>query len=105
MIVNMHVGDTISIWDLSKDGKVRIRVGQCKDPLLVSIYGTNGMEYCIVVTIVSMVKAFEEQRLFFPTPVTRYCGSSMGNDCFWLARDVFHVGKNIYIFTRGRHSK
>jgi len=55
----MHVDDKICIWDSSKDGRLRIGVGQCKDPLLVSIYGANGMENCIIVTIISMVEAFE----------------------------------------------
>jgi hypothetical protein len=49
MIANMHVGDTISMWDFSKDNKIQIGVRQCKDPLLVSIYGVRGMENCIVV--------------------------------------------------------
>ncbi len=59
MTINMHVDDKICIWDSSKDGRLRIGVGQCKDPLLVSIYGANGMENCIIVTIISMVEAFE----------------------------------------------
>jgi hypothetical protein len=35
-----------------------------------------------------MVEEFEQQRLFCPTPPTQYCGSLMGNDCFWPIRDV-----------------
>lgn len=58
MIANMHVGDIVCIQDSNKDGKVRIGVGKCKDPLLVLIYGASGMENCIVVIIVSMVIAF-----------------------------------------------
>ncbi len=56
----MHVGDTISIWDFSKDGRVQIGVGQCKNPLLVLIYGVSGVENCIVITIISMIEAFEQ---------------------------------------------
>ncbi len=60
MIANMHVGDTISIQDSSEGGKVQFNVGQCKDPLLVLSYGANGMENCIVVTIISVIEAFEQ---------------------------------------------
>jgi hypothetical protein len=59
MITNMHVGDTVSIWDSSKDGRVQIGVGQCKDPLLVLIFGVSGVEKCIIVTIISMFEVFE----------------------------------------------
>ncbi len=52
-LANMHVGDIVSIWDSSKDGRVQIGVGKCKDPSLVSIYGVSGVENCIVVTIIS----------------------------------------------------
>jgi hypothetical protein len=82
MITNMHVGDIVFIWDLSEDGKVQIRVGQCKDLLLVLIYGVNGMEDYIVVTIISMVEVLEERRFFYPILVAQYCGSLMGNDYF-----------------------
>jgi len=64
MIANMHVGDTISFWDCSEDARVQIIIGQCKDPSLVSIYGVSGMENCIIITIISMVEAFEQRRLF-----------------------------------------
>jgi hypothetical protein len=47
------------------------------------------VENCIVVTIISMVEAFEQQKLFYPTLTTRYCSSLVGNDYFWLAWDVF----------------
>ncbi len=60
MIVNMHVGDTISIQDFSKDGRVQLGVGKCKDPLLISIYGANGMENCIVVTIIYAILNSED---------------------------------------------
>jgi hypothetical protein len=52
------------------------------------ISDANGMENCIVVTILSMFEKFELQRLFCPTLVARYCRSSMGNDYFWHARGV-----------------
>jgi hypothetical protein len=48
MIAEMNVGDTISIWDSSKDGRVQIGIGQCKDPSLVPIHGANGVENYIV---------------------------------------------------------
>jgi hypothetical protein len=64
MIANMHVGDITSIWDLNKDGRVRIGVGQCKDQSLVSIYGISGVENCIVVTIISMVEALNIKDFF-----------------------------------------
>jgi len=59
MTTNMHVGDTTFIWDLNKDSRVRIKVGQCKDPLLVPIYDVSGMENCIIITIISVVERFE----------------------------------------------
>jgi hypothetical protein len=59
MIAYMHVGDIIFIWDLNKDGKVQIGVGQCKDPLLVLIYGVSGVKKCIFVTIISVVEMLE----------------------------------------------
>jgi len=53
----MHVGDIISIWDSSKDGRVQIGVGKCKDPSLVLIYGVSGVENCIIVTIISWLSS------------------------------------------------
>jgi hypothetical protein len=103
MTTNMHVGDII--WDSSEDGRVQIGVGQCKDPSLVLIYGVTGVENCIVGTIISMVEAFEERRFFCPTPTAQYCGSLVGNDRFWLVRDVFHVGRKTCISIGGRHSR
>jgi len=55
---------------------------------LVSNCGASGVENCIVVTIISMVEAFEQQKLFYPTLIAQYCKSSMGNDYFWLTWDV-----------------
>jgi hypothetical protein len=103
MTANMHVGDTVFIWDSNEDGRVQIKIGKCKDPSLVSIYGANGVENCIVVTIISMVEVFKERKFFCPTPTTQYCGSSMGNDCFWLVKDVFHVGRRTCISIRRIH--
>jgi len=59
MIAEINVGDTISIWDSSKDGRVQIGIGQCKDPSLVPIHGANGVENYIVLTIISMIEAFK----------------------------------------------
>jgi hypothetical protein len=50
---------------------------------------------CIVVTIISIVEAFEQRKLFYPTLTTRYCISLVGNDYFWLAWDVFLLGKTL----------
>ncbi len=52
------------------------------------MYGANGVESCIIITIVFMVEEFEQQRLFCLTPPTQYYGSLVGNDCFWHARDI-----------------
>jgi hypothetical protein len=60
IITNMHVGDTIFIWDSNEDGRVQIGIGQCNNPLLVLIYGVSGMENCIVITIISMIEVFEQ---------------------------------------------
>ncbi len=59
MTANMHVGDIVSSWDLSEGCRVRIGVGQCKDPSLVLIYDVRGMENCIIVTIIFVVEAFK----------------------------------------------
>jgi len=59
MTANMHVGDIVSIWDSNNDGRVQIGLGQYKNPSLISIYGASGMENYIVVTIISVVEAFE----------------------------------------------
>ncbi len=88
MIANMHIGGIVSIWDLSEDGRVRIGVGQCKDPSLVPIYGVNGVENYKVITIIFVVEAFEQCRLFCLTSIAWYYESLMGNDCFCLARDI-----------------
>lgn len=55
---------------------------------MVSNYGANGVENCIVVTIISMVEAFEQRKFFYLTLIAQYCRSSVGNDYFWLAWDV-----------------
>lgn len=68
MIANMYVGGIVSIWDSNEDGRVWIGIGQCKDPLLVSIYDVSGMKNYIVLTIV-----FEQQTLFCPTSIAQYC--------------------------------
>jgi hypothetical protein len=84
----LNVGNMVSICDSSEDGRVQIGVGQYKDPLLVSIYGVNGMETYIIITIIFMIEAFKQQRVFFPILATQYYRSLVANDYFWLARDV-----------------
>ncbi len=102
MITNMHVGDTVCIQDSNKDGRARIGVGQCKDPSLVLIYGVNGMENCIVVTIIFVVLVFEQRKFFGPTQI----GSSMGNDCFWHVRDVSMLEeKHVFLAKEGIQQK
>ncbi len=68
---------------------------------MVLIYGASGVENCIVVIIVSVVEAFEQQILFCPTLATQYCGSLVGNDYFWLVMDVFMLEEKLIFLLEG----
>jgi hypothetical protein len=59
MAIEVKFGDTISIWDSNKDDKVQIGVGKWKEPSLVSMYGSNGVENYIFVTIIFVFESFE----------------------------------------------
>jgi hypothetical protein len=62
------------------------------------MHGVNGIENCLVITIIYGFEPFEQQRLFCLTLVTRYCGSLVGNDYFWLARDVLVMEDAFYFY-------
>jgi len=75
--------------DLSKDGNVQVGVRNCKDPQVIFICCVNGVENCIIVTIIFVFEPFEQRRLFYPILVARYCKSPIGNDCFWFIKDAW----------------
>jgi hypothetical protein len=52
------------------------------------MHGVNGIENCLVIMIISMFVPFEQERFFFLILAIGYCGSIVGNDYFWHARDV-----------------
>jgi hypothetical protein len=56
---------------------------------MVLMHGVNGVEKCLVITIISM---FKQRKLLCFALVARYCRSLVGNDYFWLARDVLVMG-------------
>jgi hypothetical protein len=66
------------------------------------LYGASGMENDIVFTIVSVVEVFEQERFFCATLVTQYCRSSLGNDCFWLVKNVSMLEeKLVFLLEKG----
>jgi hypothetical protein len=52
MGITFKFADIISISDLSKDGRVQVGTRKCKDPIVVLMCGVNGIENCLVVTII-----------------------------------------------------
>jgi hypothetical protein len=54
------------------------RLAKCANPSLVSIYGSCGVENCLVVSIETMHEAFKEWKLVCPTPITNYCLMAYG---------------------------
>ncbi len=75
-------GNFISMWDFRENEQVKIGIGTCKDSSLVLIYGSCGVEDCLVVSIEIVHEAFEEQKLFCPTPTTKYYRSMVGMEVF-----------------------
>ncbi len=91
MVTLIIFGEIVVIWDSNEDGKIQIGIGKCKDPSLGSIYDVGGVENYIVIYIIFVFEHFEQQKLLCLTPVAKYCSSLVGNDCFWLARDVLLI--------------
>jgi hypothetical protein len=44
-------GSFFNIWDVDENERVKINFGTCRDQLVVPIYGSCGVENCIVVLI------------------------------------------------------
>jgi hypothetical protein len=71
-------GSFVNIWDSCKNEWLKIRIGTSRDPTLVLIYGPCKVENCMVVSSETMHEAFEEQKLFCPTPIAIYYGLTVG---------------------------
>jgi hypothetical protein len=67
---------------------VKIAIETCKDPSLVLIYGSCGVENCMVVSIETVHDAFEERKLFCLAPTTTCCGLAIGMMVFWPSKDL-----------------
>jgi hypothetical protein len=76
-------GSSAGIWDSREIEKVMIGSGTYKDPSPILIYVTLGIETCIVVLIETIFEAFEECKLFIPTPVAIYVESIVGMDLYF----------------------
>ncbi len=74
--------------DLNKDGRVHVGIRKCKVPKVVLMHGVDGIENCLIITIIYVFELFEQQRFFCLTLATRYCKSLVGNDYFWPTRNV-----------------
>jgi hypothetical protein len=82
MVEGFMFSSSINIWDFRENERVKIGIGWCRNPSFVSIYCSCGVENFLVVLIEIMHKAFEEWKLFCPTPKARYCKSTIGNEVF-----------------------
>jgi hypothetical protein len=56
---------------------------------VVCIHCVNGVENCLIVTIIFVFESFEQRRLFCIIIVARYRESSFGNYYFWSIKDAF----------------
>jgi len=81
-------GSFVNIWDFHENEQMKIGIRTCKNPSLVSIYGQCGSENCMVVLIEILHKAFEKWKLFCPTSIAKYCGSTVGMEDFWPFKDL-----------------
>ncbi len=55
-----------------------------------------------MVSIETVHEAFEEQKLFCPTSIARYCRSTVGMEVFWPFKDVsLNVELVVIVFDKG----
>jgi hypothetical protein len=76
-------GSSVNLWDVDENERLRIGIGMCRDSSVVPLYGTYGVENCIVVLIEVVNEDCEQQKLFCLVPNVRYYGSTMGIEVFW----------------------
>jgi hypothetical protein len=81
-------GSNVGIWNLQESENVKIGLGTCKDPFLISIYVALRKDTCIVVLIEGVFDTFEECKLFILTLTTRYFGSVVRMEVFWSLKDL-----------------
>jgi hypothetical protein len=60
MVKGFMFGSSINVWDFCENEQVKIGIGTCKNSSLVLIYGSCGVENCLVVSIEIVHEAFEE---------------------------------------------
>jgi hypothetical protein len=70
-------GNSISVWDVDENERVKISIKTCRDLLVVLIYGPCGMDNYIVVSMESMNEDYEQRKLFCLVSSARYCGSTI----------------------------
>jgi hypothetical protein len=75
-------GNTINIWHVDNNERVRIGIGMCSHLLVVFIYGPCGVENCIVILIEAMKEDCEHLKLFYLVPNVRYYISMVGIKIF-----------------------
>jgi hypothetical protein len=49
--------------DLNKDGRVHVGIRKCKVPKVVLMHGVDGIENCLIITIIYLFELFEQQTL------------------------------------------
>ncbi len=76
----------LACGDSHENEHVKIGIETCKDSSLVLLYCSWGVENCLVVSIETMHEAFKEQKLFCPTPTTKYCRSMVGMEVFLVVQ-------------------
>jgi hypothetical protein len=81
--------DLVDLWE-AKDGpgKLHISYGVYLDPSSLSIYGVQGREECIIVSLETIFLLYQEWAFFSPTPTLQNCGSIEGKCYFWPISQV-----------------
>lgn len=88
------------MWESRDDlGKLHIGYGVYVDPSILSIYVTQGLEECIIVSPETIFLSYQEWALFSLTPTVRNYGSAVGKSCFWpisqMTTRLEHIGDEI----------
>jgi hypothetical protein len=101
----LSFGDPVDLWESQDDhGRSHIGYGICLNPSILFIYGAQGLEECIIVSLEIVFLLYQEWTFFSLTPTLWNFGLVVRKSSFWLISQVItrleHIGnetiKNIY---------
>jgi hypothetical protein len=79
----LNFGNLINLWESWDDcGKLHIGYGVCVDLFILSIYGSQGSEEYIIVSLEIVFVSYQEHLFFSSTLTLQNFGLTIGKSCF-----------------------